>query len=178
MRAETLPSFKYHPNPLATGAFEASAEACECCGEARGYAYTGNVYSIQEVKVVCPWCIADGRVARTFNATLNEDFPLRSEGLSETIIDEVTRRTPGYISWQGDWWIACCNDACELHGDAPAQEIQALDDTGRIALSRDSGFSVNDLTEILEHYEPGGSPAFYKFVCRHCGITRYRGDCD
>ena len=178
MNAEDLPSFKYHPEPLSTGAFKASSDACECCGEPRGLVYTGNVYATQDVELVCPWCIADGSLARRFDASLNDDRPLLSAGLPEAVIEQVTRRTPGYISWQQECWIACCNDACEFHGDAPAEELHALDEGGRAALSRDSGFSIDDLPGIIEHYAPGGSPAFYKFVCRHCGITRYSGDCD
>lgn len=38
-----LPKFKYHPNPLVTGAIEPSEVACECCGKARGYIYS-SVY--------------------------------------------------------------------------------------------------------------------------------------
>jgi uncharacterized protein len=176
--AGVFPSFRYHPAPLATGAFEVSARACECCGQSRGYAYTRPVYSTREVTTICPWCIADGSVVKLLDGMLNDDRTLRSAGLPDSIIEEVCCRTPGYVSWQGDSWIACCNDACEFHGDAPAEELQALNDGGRIALSSDSGFSVDDLPDILERYEPGGSPAFYKFICRHCGVTRYRGDCD
>ena len=177
MNAENLPSFTYHPDPLSTGAIKASSIACECCGEPRGYSYTGNVYATEDVDVVCPWCIADGSLANRFDATLSDDNPLLSAGLPEAIVEQVMRRTPGYISWQQDSWIACCNDACEFHGDAPAEELQALDERGRAVLSRDSGFSINDLPDIIAHYSCGGSPAFYKFVCRHCGLARYRGDC-
>jgi uncharacterized protein len=178
MPTNALPSFKYHPAPLTTGAFKASAEACGCCGQARGYVYTGHVYSTKAVNTVCPWCIADGTVAKRFDATLNDNHSLLLAGLPIEIVEEVTSRTPGYVSWQGESWIACCNDACEFHGDAPPEELHALDEKGRIALSDDSGFSVDDLADILAHYEPGGSPAFYKFICRRCGAKRYRGDCD
>lgn len=45
-------------------------------------------------------------------------------------------------------------------------------------LAADSGFPLDVLHEVIPHYEPGGSPAFYKFVCRHCGGIRYNGDID
>ena len=34
-----LPTFRYHPNPLETGAFEESADgvACDCCGKTTQY---------------------------------------------------------------------------------------------------------------------------------------------
>lgn len=174
----TLPRFKYHPDPLATGAVEPSDATCECCGKAPGYIYTASVYAVEEVESVCPWCIADGGVARKFDAHLSDDHPLRSAGLPAEVVEEVTRRTPGYISWQQDDWMVCCDDACEFHGDAPAAELRALDADGLAALSSTSRFAIENLPEILRYYEPSGSPAFYKFVCRHCSRIKYGGDCD
>lgn len=46
-----------------------SDEQCECCGETRGYKYTGSVYSRTTVDVLCPWCIADGSAAEMFDAS-------------------------------------------------------------------------------------------------------------
>jgi len=175
-----LPRFKYHPDPIGTGSIEPTEAVCECCGEARGYAYAGGVYSSQvsEVEAICPWCIANGSAAREWDATLIDAHDLARANLDASIIEEVTRRTPGYTTWQGDHWLVCCSDACEFHGDAPRDEITALDELGLARLSAESGFLVEDLREIAKGYEPGGSPAFYKFVCRHCGNVKYTGDCD
>ena len=40
-----LPAFRYHPNPLETGAFEESADgvACDCCGKTTHIFYTGRL---------------------------------------------------------------------------------------------------------------------------------------
>jgi hypothetical protein len=115
---------------------------------------------------------------RKYDASLSDGHSLRSAELPSEIIEEVTRRTPGYVSWQEGSWIACCNDACEFHGDAPDAEMRALDGEGLAALCAESGFTVEDLQEIIPHYEPDGSPAFYRFVCRHCSRVKYNGDCD
>jgi hypothetical protein len=40
---EPLPSFRYHPDPVATGSIEPSDAVCRCCGRARGYIYAGPV---------------------------------------------------------------------------------------------------------------------------------------
>ncbi len=175
---ENLPEFRYHPDPVATGAIVASDGECECCGRRRGYTYASVVYCIDEVETVCPWCIADGSLAVKFDASLNDDHPLVSAGLPSSIVEEVTARTPGYVSWQQDSWMSCCGDACEFHGDAPQGELQALDDAGLQRLADDSGFPLDALRTILPGYQPSGSPAFYKFVCRHCQGIRYNGDCD
>ncbi|MCU9953286.1 CbrC family protein [Burkholderia pyrrocinia] len=33
----SLPAFRYHPDPLATGSVIRSDARCMCCGDARGY---------------------------------------------------------------------------------------------------------------------------------------------
>lgn len=153
-------------------------DECECCGSPRGYKYSAAVYCEDGVATVCPWCIADGSLAAKFGASLVDDHPLRSAGLSAETVEEVTTRTPGYVSWQQEVWMSCCEDACEFHGDAPRAELEALDGAGLQQLASDSGFSVEVLRGVIPSYRPGGTPAFYKFVCRHCRRTRLNGDCD
>lgn len=175
---ENLPEFRYHPDPVATGSIVPSDDKCGCCGKLRGYKYASVVYCVDEVETVCPWCIADGSLAAKFDASLIDDHSLQSAGLPSAVVEEVTARTPGYVSWQQSSWMSCCGDACEFHGDAPRAELQALDDVGLQRLANDSGVPVATLRKILSGYQPGGSPAFYKFVCRHCRETRYNVDCD
>ena len=173
-----LPSFTYHPDPIATEAVVPSTEVCECCGEARGYVYCTSPYGLNEIECLCPWCIADGSANKKLGASFVDDYPLASAGVSQSAIEEVSLRTPGFISWQQEEWLSCCNDACEFHGDAPVEELRGLDEDGLRQLSMDTGFLIEDLREIVAYYVPKGSPAFYKFVCRHCGKVKYAGDCD
>jgi uncharacterized protein CbrC (UPF0167 family) len=173
-----LPRFTYHPNPIETGSIVPSDEVCECCGIKRGYVYCTVPYGEVEYEYLCPWCIADGSAHEKLGVEFSDSWPLEKANVPQHVIEQVSFRTPGYLSWQQENWLACCNDACEYHGDAPAAELQALDSDGLINLSRDTGFSVEDLIEIVKHYQPKGSPAFYKFVCRHCRTVRYSADCD
>lgn len=175
---EDLPEFRYHPDPVATGAIVTTDDQCECCGRARGYKYSASIYCEGEIEIVCPWCIADGSLAAKFDAELVDDLSLVDANLPSEVVQEVTSRTPGYESWQQDSWMTCCNDACEFHGDATRDEVRSLDAAGLQRLAEDAGFPIDDLRQILSTYEPGGSPAFYKFVCRHCSRTRFNGDCD
>ncbi|WP_274521918.1 CbrC family protein [Burkholderia pyrrocinia] len=39
---KSLPAFRYHPDPLATGSVIRSDARCVCCGDARGYVYAGS----------------------------------------------------------------------------------------------------------------------------------------
>ncbi len=173
-----LPRFKYHPDPVSTGAIRASEEMCPCCGQKRGYEYFTTPYGETEVEHLCPWCIFDGSASAKFAVSFVDSWPLSQAGLPESVIDEVCNRTPAFETWQQECWLSCCGDACEFHGDAPARELRSLDESALATLSEDSGFAVDDLSEILRYYQPKGSPAFYKFVCRHCGKVRYGGDCD
>ena len=47
-----LPTFRYHPNPLETGAFEESADgvACDCCGKTTHIFYTGPFYAVEDIE--------------------------------------------------------------------------------------------------------------------------------
>src|SRR6185369_1862863 len=123
-----LPSFRYHPAPLATGSVVESATTCRCCGRARGYIYASSVYAVESLRdSLCPWCIADGSAATKFDACFSDGDPLIRAGVPVSVVDEVTLRTPGYVSWQQEVWLACCDDACAFHGDATRSELSALD---------------------------------------------------
>ena len=61
-----LPTFRYHPNPLATGAFEESADGvvCDCCGKMTHIFYTNPFFSVEDIAYLCPECIANGEAGR------------------------------------------------------------------------------------------------------------------
>lgn len=175
---DQLPQFKYHPDPVATGSVTQSPDACACCGKARGYIYTSSVYAEDELwGQLCPWCIADGSAAQKFGATFSDDYPLVGEGIDQSIIDEVTERTPGFDTWQQEMWLAHCNDACRFLGDATKQDIFDLAD-GRGRLVDADEWGSPDFKEMAKYYQPKGSPALYKFQCLHCGEVLYTMDCD
>ena len=172
-----IPGFRYHPNPIATGNVEPSDTVCISCGQNRGYIYTGPVYAKGNLREsICPFCIADGSAAKKYNAIFSDDYPLIKVGISEEIIDEVTKRTPGYISWQQEVWLTCCEDACEFHGDAPKSELRNLDEETLERFLSEIEWSAEEWKEFVPHYEPGCNPAIYKFKCRHCKLTHYGMD--
>ncbi len=171
-----LPQFKYHPYPLKTGAISNSDNQCVCCGRKRGYVYCASVYGKQDLEnCLCPWCIANGKAAEKFHCSFIDDYPLYQAQLEESIICEVSTRTPGYHSWQQECWLTHCQDACEFHGDATREEVISFFLKG-YALSGAEEINKTDLSQILNFYQPGGDPAIYKFVCRHCGWIQYSMD--
>ena len=108
---EPLPTFRYHPDPIASGSIEESEVECLCCGRARGYIYTGPTYAEEDLdESLCPWCIADGSAAEKFEAQFvdEENF---DDDIPDKVVEEVTERTPSYSGWQQEVWPTCCDDA-------------------------------------------------------------------
>lgn len=172
-----FPVFKYHPDPRSTGAVVAQDSECPCCKRVTGFAYTGSVYAEEELEDICPWCIASGEAAKMFDATFSDDAPLIRENVPSEVVEEVTRRTPGYTSWQQEEWLACCGDACAFHGDLTAEELATLDAEAVEWFDSAWDMGPDFLASIAGNYQPGGDPALYKFVCRHCRRVRVGWDC-
>ncbi|OBY90139.1 hypothetical protein A6723_023975 [Pseudomonas sp. AU11447] len=176
--SQTLPAFRYHPEPLSTGSVVASAETCLCCGQKRGYVYTASVYTRHDLpeNCLCPWCIADGSAAERFEASFADDYPLLDAGVPDAVVREVCERTPGFASWQQEHWLNCCGDACAFHGDARREDIIALGAAELAGHFADFGWPEKTWLQVIEHYEPAGNPAIYHFRCLHCGKTHYGMD--
>ena len=51
-----LPTFRYHPDPLDTGAFEESEEGvvCDCCSKTTHIYYTAPFFSVEDIEHLCP----------------------------------------------------------------------------------------------------------------------------
>lgn len=173
-----LPKFIYHPDPIKTGAIKQSNAQCTCCSQRKGYIYVASIYTKDDSQIeLCPWCIADGRAAATYEATFSDAHPLVKAKVPQSIIDEITTRTPGYSSWQQEEWLAHCGDACEFHGDASRVELDHMSSEIKTSFCTSLHLTEQDWTLIKQQYTPGGDPAFYKFICRHCNAVLFGMDC-
>ena len=172
---KNLPNFKYHPDPLKTGSIAESSKVCISCGQARGFIYTLRAH-IRGGGDLCPWCIASGEAVKKFNGCIMDPVELTEAGFSGEILEELCFRTPAYECWGIDWWLACCTDACEFHGDATRDELLELDHEGLKALSKYTFYRRDRLLDLFADYRPKGCPAFYRFVCRHCRKVKYYSD--
>lgn len=171
-----LPTFRYHPDPVATGAVVPTDEACECCGESRGFKYNSTMYASESPECVCPWCIADGSAAQKFDGMFLDDYPLKRAGVPQSVVDEVCLRTPGYNSWQQQIWQAHCNDACEFHGDASEAEVLGMSGEALSIFLTRSGMKPEHWPRLRDNYAPGGDASVFRFVCRKCHVTVYNLD--
>ncbi|MFD7921755.1 CbrC family protein [Streptomyces sp. NPDC059740] len=164
---QPLPSFPYHPDPVATGVVVPSRTACRSCGRVRGYVYTGPVYAEDDLRGrLCPWCIADGSAAGRFEALFTDvldDVPLDR-------LHAITRRTPGFAGWQQERWLIHCGDGAAFLGRAGAAELRQRPqawEAVRAELGR-GGWSAEQVEQHLGALSKDGQPTAYLFRCRVC----------
>jgi len=167
-----LPVFRYHPDPLASGSVIQSSAKCRRCKKSRGYIYTANVYSEDELTdALCPWCIADGSAFEKFDATFVDSEAFADE-IPEEVLDEVTQRTPGFNAWQSEHWPVCCKDATAFLAPVGIAEIRA---NYREVEYEVLNYVIHDLeisggaaTRMVESLKKDSSPTAYLFRCLHC----------
>ncbi|EHO84140.1 hypothetical protein HMPREF0380_01218 [Eubacterium infirmum F0142] len=122
-RLKELHRFKYHPDPLSTGSFEEGEEKiCPCCGNKSKVYYSSFPYCTEDAEYICPTCISNGEAAMKFEASFVQDAEWHGEPNKEKD-DELFHRTPGYLSWQGEHWLSCCDDYCAYMGTVGTREL-------------------------------------------------------
>jgi uncharacterized protein CbrC (UPF0167 family) len=168
----SLPEFRYHPDPIVSGSVVASDEKCLCCGQARGYIYTGPVYAEEDLdECLCPWCIADGSASSKYEATFvdSEAFP---EETPEETVTEICERTPGFSTWQSGQWPACCDDATAFLGPFGIKEIREqcheLEGTLLTHIVQEMQISGGAATRLLNSLHKDNGPTAYLFRCLKC----------
>ena len=165
----TLPTFRYHPDPLATRSVRPTDAPCACCGQARGYLYACAVLGPAELSGrLCPWCIASGAAMSKYDCLFSDDRRLRRVKLPRAVVLEVTRKTPGFTAWQGASWEVCCDDACEFHGDATREQVAALGGDVLDLHLRRWGWDRDEWSGYVGQYAPANGQSLLSFVCRHC----------
>jgi uncharacterized protein len=179
-----LPSFKYHPDPVATGSVVESDTECVCCSLARGFIYTGPVYAVEEYdQSICPWCIADGSAHEKLGASFTDDVGIGGGGrwaqVPQAVIEEVACRTPGFVSWQPEQWWTHCGDAAQFIGRAGRRELKALGPQAIAAVQESAGLTDGpEWDDFLAALDKEGSPTAYMFRCTKCGQLGGYQDCD
>jgi uncharacterized protein CbrC (UPF0167 family) len=158
-----LPEFAYHPDPVATGSVVASDAMCIACGDARGFMYTGPVYAAEEiVDELCPWCIADGSAAATFDAAFTDVGSDVPDDVPADVRDVIAHRTPGYQAWQQARWLYHCADGAAFLGRVDRAELERYPEALRAEIA---GWDA----KAVERHDTDGQPTAYLFRCRHCG---------
>ena len=178
-----LPYFKYHPNPLETGAFQYGDQAiCDCCGKETTVYYSSPFYSAADIQFLCPWCIKDGSAAEKFDGIYQDKESIEDIGESGAIpvneaVDELTRRTPGHSAWQQERWLAHCKDFCAFIGYVGWTELESkINEFADLAGDCEiSGLNPGELEDRLRN---NGSCQGYLFQCLDCKKYRLYADFD
>jgi uncharacterized protein len=173
----TLPNFRYHPDPIASGSIIESEVECLGCGQKRGYICTAPVYAEEELDdAICPWCIADGSAHKKFDATFvdSEAFP---DGTPDAAVEEISERTPGFNSWQSEQWPLCCDDATAFLKPAGIVEIRRdhaeLEGEVMSHIVYEMHVSGDAATRLLQSLDRDSGPTAYLFQCLHCRQHRF-----
>ena len=165
-RLKDLPFFKYHPDPLETGSFEEGEEKiCPCCGNKSKVYYSSFPYCSEDVEYICPTCISNGEAARKFDAEFVQNAEWHGEPDMEKD-DELFHRTPGYMSWQGEYWLSCCDDYCAYMGTVGTRELKAMNIADEVIAEYVQRGAFEDIEEYLVK---DGPMCGYLFKCLHCG---------
>lgn len=171
-----IPIFKYHINPIETGAFQTDKNViCDCCGKETSIYYDGPFYSVADVEYLCPECIASGRAAEKFDGDFQDAFSADKVSDDEKL-DELIHRAPGYCGWQQEYWLAHCDDFCAFKGYVLWKDIvkmgleKEIEENYREELNR---IDFNTVEECLK-----GSMQGYLFQCLKCKKHLLYIDCD
>ena len=167
-----LPKFKYHPNCFENGTFTKADPKrpmiCECCGKQTEY-YYNTMYSAKGVNCLCPECIASGAAAKKFDGDFIQDAEPITNGEEKT--EELFKRTPGLISWQGENWLAHCDDYCAFIDYVGAKELEEMGIAEEVFADY-AAMGECDLDDVQSCMMKDGDMTGYLFRCLHCGKYR------
>jgi hypothetical protein len=166
-----LPTFRHHPDPIASGSISASDAKCACCKKSRGYIYEGPVYGDDDEVTLCPWCIHDGSAHKKLNVTF-VDSEAFADDASAQVVDLICERTPGFNAWQGEQWPSCCGEPAAFVTPLGAEDIRTkyprLEGTLMMHIVHDLGISGGAARRVLESLQKDESPTAFLFQCLHC----------
>lgn len=168
--------FKYHPNVYELDIFfkaeEGKFPVCECCGRETEYSYE-MMYCVDSIDCLCPECIASGRAAEKFDGSFIQDAEDHKVNDVEKQ-QELYERTPGYHSWQGEEWLACCGDYCAFIGYTDMDKLNEMGIADEVL----EKFDEDTREFICDALTENGPIYGYLFRCLHCGKYHLGTDAD
>lgn len=166
--------FRYHPNLYNDPILIRGKGKCECCGK-KVSEYIENVYAEEDLECICLECVHNGSAAEKFDAEFVQDAEEVSDPEKR---DELFQRTPGYISWQGEYWLACCDDYCAYLGTVGIRELENLGIKEEVLQSYEAEEDSFPIELVKKHLNKEGEMTGYLFRCLHCGKYRMHVDAD
>jgi uncharacterized protein len=172
-----VPPFRYHPDPVTSGALVSSDLPCVRCRQARGWHYTGPIYTRRDdiseglesgELALCPWCIADGSAAAAWSATFVEFAPDRH--VDDAIRREIETRTPGFRYEYQPRWPVHHKEPCAYLRTVTAANFDTLPADQQDAVRRTGASLIWDPAEHDPAAIADELPGAPLFRCLHCGV--------
>ncbi len=120
-----------------------------------------------DAEEVCPWCIGDGLAAAKWSASFNNMYNV-PEGVPRDVAVEIETRTPGFETWQSNYWLYSETDAMVFLGEVDGKKLVEEGNSEKIdACMKALEVMTYDWTiEHLKAIVQGGEPAMYLFQDR------------
>ncbi|WP_425117356.1 CbrC family protein [Anaeromassilibacillus sp. SJQ-1] len=164
-----LPAFRYHPDPLDTGAFKQSEEGvvCYCCGKTTHIFYTSPFFSVEEIAYLCPVCIASGEAARKYGGSFQDDYSV-DDGVDESGRNWMSSSTapPATPAGSRNTGAPTAASYCAFLGYVGARELRAL---GVLEEVLNDPMWDDEQKKMIQESVNGGHLQCYLFQCLHCG---------
>lgn len=170
-----LPPFRFHPDPVKSGAIVRQKTHCVCCDQDVDFVYVGPAASIHDLEEkLCPWCIANGQANEKFDVEFSDRLPLEEAGVEPEVIEEIVCRTPGYVCWQQPAWEVHLGRPCQFIGDATSKSLVQMTPDERAAFMESARLDRDEFDELMGIYRPNSNPGIYHFRCPETGFNRFR----
>jgi uncharacterized protein len=169
---DSLPLFRYHPDPLGTGSVRPSDGTCRICGVVRGWLYTGPIYGADEPGAeICPWCIANGSAAEQLDGEFTDVGWGVPDDVPSKVLDELATRTPGFEGWQQEHWLFHCGAAGAYLGRVGYTELRDYPDALEMVFHEheEAGWSSEDSQSFARQLSRDGEATAHLFRCLVCG---------
>ncbi len=112
-----------------------------------------------------------------FDGMFQDDFSLEKK-LEPEKIDELIHRTPGYMGWQQEFWLAHCDDYCAFVGYVGWKVIVDMGLEKETEETYDKSLNYYELEDVKKYLQNEGSMQGYLFKCLHCKKHFLYIDCD
>ena len=109
-------------------------------------------------------CIANGQAAQKFDAEFIQDAEWQGE-LDPEKDKLLFCQTPGYSSWQGEYWLSCCQDYCAYLGTVGTRELKDMGIAEQVLADYEAR---EEYQEIEDYLVKDGPICGYLFRCLHC----------
>lgn len=174
-----LPTFRFHPDPIASGSVVISEKACSVCEKVRGYIYTGPTYCEEEIEeAICPWCLADGSAHTALDAVFHD--VTFADATTADEMAEIEERTPGFATFNPIQWPSCCDLPMAYIEPAGVSEIRAryytLEGLLMTTIVHEMGISGGAAHAFLNALRRDTSPCVHVFHCLTCDTVLGRID--